>query len=139
MGILKIEGTQETLAANFDREHNALFLNGRSINRNAVEVLIKTLDWLKNNLNRVIDNGPFTVNVKVDCINGSSWKMLSDLFFLLFDETKGSNKILVNWFYENCNDEIKQLGEDFHEDFDFLDFRLAKINDGHRDSRNNLI
>jgi hypothetical protein len=50
------------------------------------------------------------INVKLDCINGSSTRCLMQSFKVLEHSLNGKKRVLVNWFYNKDDEDMHELG-----------------------------
>jgi hypothetical protein len=60
-------------------------------------------------------------------MNGTTHKLLSDFFFVLQYRAKKPDRIIVNWFYNNKLNNLKDIGSDFQKDFNHLAFKLIML------------
>jgi hypothetical protein len=97
MNVIEIDCLFKNFQVRFDLKHNSLFLNLQSFNEHTLENLIKLQGWLRNNQKELTEHRSFIVNLKADYINGSTFILLSERFFMLDDNVNKSNRITVNW------------------------------------------
>lgn len=111
MDNIFIEGTDRTPEVDFNFSEGVLSLTGRSITENPIGFY----DKIENAIVEYLRNPrPATlVKITLEYFNTSTSKCLVDLF-KLFEVLKGSkNEVLVEWFYEKDDEEIKDSGEDY--------------------------
>jgi hypothetical protein len=132
MNTSQIDSRTDELRVNFDQKLNTLFLNMHSFNSQTIEIFVNILVWLKENKKDLMDDKVFTVNLKADYMNGTTHKLLSDIFFILQYRAKKSDRVIVNWFYNNKLNNLKDIGSDFQKDFNHLAFKLIML-------KNNMI
>ncbi len=111
MSDIDIDGTSYTPTIKFSFSLGHLLIEGRSIPENSAdfyEPLILSLDMYKND-----PSESTTVDFKLEYFNTSSSKSLLDVLRklqALYDE---GNIVIINWYYEEDDDEILEIGEDF--------------------------
>ena len=132
MNPSQIDSRTDEFQVNFDQKLNTLFLNMLSFNSQTIEIFVNILVWLKENEKELIDEKVFTVNLKADYINGTLHKLLSDFFFALQYRAKKPDRVIVNWFYNNKLNNLKEIGSGFQKDFNHLAFKLIML-------KNNMI
>lgn len=111
MDSIFIEGTPKTPNINFDGEKGALLLKGRSIPENSIEFYKPLVDWLENYSGTP---QPKTVcDVQLEYFNTSSSKCLLDLFKKMENMNSNGNEIIINWYYEEDDEDMLEAGEDY--------------------------
>jgi len=99
-----------------------LLLSGKSYPENTFEFYAPVLQWVKDYFNGDVPQKT-VVNIELIYFNSSSSKLFFD-FFDLLDENKDQHEIEINWVYDEENESAKEAGEDFVEDFEYLNIRL---------------
>ncbi|MBP7866806.1 MAG: DUF1987 domain-containing protein [Acidobacteria bacterium] len=124
MQNLKLAATKYTLAVDFDAESGALELAGSSYPENAVDFFQPLLDWVRG----FIAEGarPLTVNFRLVYMNTSSTKCVLDLLEALEQHVKAGGEVRVNWYYEEDDEDIQEMGEELSEDIG-LPFTLIPV------------
>ena len=111
MDTIFIEGTPKTPNVSFDGEKGALLLKGRSIPENSIEFYKPLVDWLDNYSGTP---QPKTVcDVQLEYFNTSSSKCLLDLFKKMENMNSNGNEIIINWYYEEDDEDMLEAGEDY--------------------------
>jgi hypothetical protein len=111
MDSIFIEGTPKTPNVRFDNEKGALLLKGRSIPENSIEFYKPLVDWLEAYSN---SPQPKTVcEIQLEYFNTSSSKCLLDLFKKMENMNKDGNEIVINWYYEEDDEDMLEAGEDY--------------------------
>lgn len=111
MESIFIEGTPKTPNINFDPDKGSLLLKGRSIPENSIEFYKPLVDWLE-----VYSSSPkpkTVCEVQLEYFNTSSSKCLLDLFKKMEVMSKGGNEIVINWYYEEDDEDMLEAGEDY--------------------------
>jgi len=124
MDAIIIKGTPKTPDVNFDYDKGSLLLKGRSIPENSVEFYKPLVNWLGE---YSANPKPETVfEVQLEYFNTSSSKCLLDLFKKMETLGKGGNKIIVNWYYEEDDEDMLEAGEDYQSIID-VPFKMIEV------------
>ncbi|MDQ6975778.1 MAG: DUF1987 domain-containing protein [Mariprofundaceae bacterium] len=100
----------------------SLSLSGKSYPENTFEFYKPVLQWVQD----YFAGEPAVktvVTIELIYFNSSSSKLFFD-FFDLLDENKDRHQIEINWLYDVENESAKEAGEDFVEDFEYLNIQL---------------
>ncbi len=108
---ITIEGTPKTPTINFDIATGHLEIKGRSIPENSIEFykpLVELLD-------RYAAKPQANTNVKIqlEYFNTSSSKCILDIFKKLEAIHKAGNVTIINWHYEQDDEDMLEAGEDY--------------------------
>ena len=124
MESLLIEGTAKTPIVKFDAEQGLIEIKGRSIPENSIEFYKPLVDWLD-----YYAKSPKThtkVNIQLEYFNTSSSKCILDIFKKLESIHKASNDIIINWYYEEDDEDMLEAGEDY-ESIIRVPFKMIEI------------
>lgn len=119
-----IEPTRVTPLVNFNPEEGFLEIKGRSSPENSILFYQKIID----NLDEYANSGKseFTANFSFEYFNTSSSKCLFDLFKKIsLIKEKGVN-LIINWYYEEDDEDMMEAGEDYA-DLLGLEFNYLEI------------
>lgn len=106
-----MEGSPKTPSLRFDAEKGIIEIKGRSIPENAIEFYKPMVDWLdKYSINPAKET---VVNFQLEYFNTSSSKCILDLFKKLETIHKKSRSVIVNWYYEEDDEDMLEAGEDY--------------------------
>lgn len=111
MEPISIEGTPKTPTVNFDASSGKVEIKGRSIPENSIEFYKPLVDWLEN-----YSSGPASlteVNIQLEYFNTSSSKCILDVFKKLESIHKAGNEVVINWYYEEDDEDMLEAGEDY--------------------------
>jgi hypothetical protein len=111
MEKIHYDGTPKTPGVEFDSDKGELRLKGRSIPENSIEFYKPLIEWLDEYVNK--PQGKTTVNIQLEYFNTSSSKCLLDLFKKLEHLSKKGNEVIVNWYYEEDDEDMLEAGEDY--------------------------
>ncbi|MDI3527302.1 MAG: hypothetical protein PWR03_1485 [Tenuifilum sp.] len=114
MGIL-VEKTQDCPYINFSEE-GILEIEGRSITEDPFTFWQPILEWVESYCTNPAPNTQLIVFLEYS--NSSSNKYLSEIFRKLEEVNGKKTKVSVKWHYENGDDAVQQLGEDFESIFE---------------------
>jgi len=121
MENLNIEQTKFTPSIVFDIQKCLLEIKGDSLPENTTEFYKPLMESLLQFLQTPQNN--ITVNLELTYFNSSSSKFLYD-FFDLFVEKNNGTDVVINWFYDEEDENMEEAGEDFQEDFEDLKFNV---------------
>ena len=111
MENLKIEGTSKTPTIKFDPDKGYLLIQGRSIPENSIEFYKPLVDSLEEYTE--IANKETKVDIMLEYFNTSSSKCILDVFKKLEKINSNSNEVMVNWHYEEDDEDMLEAGEDY--------------------------
>ena len=122
MDKLIIEGTKNTPDVLFDL-NGVWKMKGRLITEDAEKFFIPIMNWM-NELS--FKNIEFTINL--DYLNTSASKFLFTLLRLL-DENCEIDKIHINWYYEDDDEDHHEVGEYFEESLTRVKFDFYPVSE----------
>lgn len=117
MDNLKIESTQSTPSVFADARAGTVEMRGDSYPENSFELFSPVLQWVENFLREV--ERELTLNLHLLYLNTSSVKAMMDIFDLLEEAHRAGRTVAVNWYYDEQNERIAELAEEFREDCTF--------------------
>jgi len=126
MEPLLIEGTPKTPSIRFESEQGLIEIKGRSIPENSIEFYKPLVDWLE----KYSENpGQLTkVNIQLEYFNTSSSKCILDVFKKLEAIHKAKHEVIINWYYEEDDEDMLEAGEDY-ESIIRVPFKMIEIVD----------
>ncbi|OWW21082.1 biofilm regulation phosphoprotein SiaC [Noviherbaspirillum denitrificans] len=117
MENLNIEGTQSTPSILADAQAGTVEMRGDSYPENSFELFSPAMKWIEQFL---AEGGrALTLNLHLLYLNTSSVKAMMDIFDILEDAHRAGRKVAVNWFYDEQNERVADLAEEFKEDCTF--------------------
>ena len=125
MENLIIEATDYTPALSFDYDKNILEIRGISYPENTSTFYVPVFSWLEEYFSQ-LRGDQITVNIEIIYFNSGSSKVLLDFFDLLDDAALRGIKIIVNWAYEEDDEDMLEYVEEFMEDFRRLEFHFVR-------------
>ncbi len=113
MDRLYIKETENTPKIDFNPSLEYFELSGKSIPEDSLGFYNPVIEWLQ--VYAESPNVRTTVSFKLDYFNTSSSKVLLDMFYLL-EKIDG---VIVNWYYEEDDEDMEETAMDFNEVVDF--------------------
>jgi hypothetical protein len=126
MELINIDGTPKTPSVNMNPQTGVVEIKGRSIPENSIEFYKPVVDWLEE-----YAKGPAPktiVNVQLEYFNTSSSKCILDVFKKLEVIKKDQNDVIINWYYEEDDEDMLEAGEDY-ESIIKVPFKMIQIVD----------
>ena len=118
MNDITISGTQSTPEIRSDWAAGQLYLRGDSYPENSYELFNQVFEWLEQFLAQQPAR-PLSLEITLLYLNTSSIKALMDIFDLLEDAHDQGKPVGVNWYYDERNERVAELAEEFREDCTF--------------------
>ncbi len=123
MENIKISATERTPKINFDFKQNVFQITGESYPENVNEFYDDIQGKLKTHLSELSDT-KVELNLEFIYFNSSTAKVLMELFDLMEEIAENGNPVVVNWIYEEDDDHMEELGEEFGEDLEKAQFNM---------------
>lgn len=125
MKKIEVEGTSKTPGIVFDNEKGSIEIKGRSIPENSIEFYRPLLNWIEEYSENPLSETQ--VNVQLEYFNTSSSKCILDIFKKLEGiNQNGTSKVLINWYYEEDDEDMFEAGEDYQAIID-IPFVLKEV------------
>lgn len=127
MEPLSIEGTPKTPTVILDAEKGKIEIKGRSIPENSIEFYKPVVEWLE----KYSSEGPkktTEVIIQLEYFNTSSSKCILDVFKKLETVHKNDNEVVINWYYEEDDEDMLEAGEDYQSILK-IPFKMIEIED----------
>ncbi len=125
MKNLIIDATDCTPSIYFDAQEHLLEIRGTSYPENTAAFYAPIFSWLEQYF-AITEDGDMTVNIEIVYFNSGSSKALLEFFDMLDDAAFRGLGITVNWIYEQDDEDMREYGEEFLEDFRRLSFHFVK-------------
>ena len=106
-----IEGTPKTPSIKFDTRDGVFEIKGRSIPEKSVEFYKPLNEWLDQYMQTPLDKT--VVNIRLEYFNTSSSKCILDVFKRLEAIHRSKHDVVINWFYEEDDEDMLEAGEDY--------------------------
>lgn len=124
MNNLVLAKTKNTLEVNFNFNTGTLELAGSSYPENAAEFFRPLIDWIQRYFLEVTKK--IVLNIKIDYLNSSSIKYLSDIIDKLENYHKSGGEVEINWYYKEDDEDMLEMGKDVKEDVGFT-FNIISV------------
>ena len=128
METMKIAATNTTPEVDFDFEKNQLCLRGESHPEDVTTFYQPVMDALERYLS-ALGSGKCRFDFEFIYFNSSSAKIVMTIMELLDETAENGSDITVRWFYDDEDDTMLELGEEFGEDLEHAQFELLKMAD----------
>jgi len=124
MSDLKLEGSPKTPTIEFNSEKGYLLIKGRSIPENSIEFYKKLIEALEayNKKPQAITK----VDIQLEYFNTSSSKCILDVFKKLEKINAGNSEVVINWFFEEDDEDMLEAGEDYRSIID-IPFKMIVV------------
>jgi hypothetical protein len=126
MEKLHIEGSAKTPSVSFDGDAGVLEMRGRSIPENSIEFFQPLIDWV--DAYGANPNAKTQVDMKLEYFNTSSSKCILDLFKRLEKMNRANSEVIINWYFEEDDEDMEEAGEDYAAIVG-LDFKILEIDE----------
>lgn len=117
MQDLKIEGSQSAPAIFCDASLGVVEMRGDSYPENSFELFSPVMDWIAAYLGEGVK--ALALRLHLLYLNTSSVKAMMDIFDMLNDAHAAGKTVSVQWFYDEQNERVAELAEEFREDCEF--------------------
>lgn len=123
MDNIEIAATERSPEISFDFEKNLFRIKGESYPEDVNQFYGSIIDRLKGYLTS-LENKNITFDFELIYFNSSSAKILMGLFELLDKTAVNGNQVSIYWHYEEDDDNMEELGEEFAEDLEHATFKM---------------
>ena len=126
MESISLEGTPKTPTVNLNATTGIIEIKGRSIPENSIEFYRPLVEWLEDYSKE--PQKLTTVNIQLEYFNTSSSKCILDVFKKLEAIKKARNEVIINWYYEEDDEDMLEAGEDY-ESIIRIPFKMIEVVD----------
>ncbi len=123
MEALILQATEDTPEVIFDPEQNTFKLSKISVPEDAYEFYVPIIQWLKkygeNPLKETV------VDFDLEYVNSASAKQIIQVLLAL-EDISNNTKVLVKWYYEAIDEDMRLLGKRFKNLAD-VEFEFVEI------------
>ena len=124
MESISFEGTTKTPTVKLEPNNGLIEIKGRSIPENSIEFYRPIVEWLEEYAKS--PQKKTTVNIQLEYFNTSSSKCILDIFKKLESIKKARNEVVINWYYEEDDEDMLEAGEDY-ESIIRVPFKMIEI------------
>jgi len=134
MEVLNIKGTNVSPEVNFDHKALTFEMAGYSRPENVRDFYMPILSWLEQFVAEIITtkpsiSKPVAFNFRMIYFNSSSAKFLFDMITHINAIHKNNVPVMINWYFDEDDEELKEAGEELSEmaDFPFSYYEVKKV------------
>ncbi|NLQ17467.1 DUF1987 domain-containing protein [Marinomonas sp. M1K-6] len=117
MNDLIIEGTVSSPSVKGDWANGILHMEGDSYPENSYELYADMVAWVARYLEE--SSEPLTLELALLYLNTSSIKVMMDMFDEMEERFQTGRQVAVNWYFDEENERVAELAEEFKEDCTF--------------------
>jgi hypothetical protein len=122
MEAISIEATDETPEVELNASTNTFEISGKSLPEDVTAFYDPILEWLEAYGSQANAQTNFTF--KMDYFNTASSKMILDILLKLEEIVNDGNEVLVNWYYQEDDEDMEEAGEEYA---DIVDIPFEQI------------
>ena len=111
MERLEIEPTINSPHILLDAEKGKFLIEGKSFPEDTKQFFQSTLDWLREYKSQKPES--FVLDCNLFYLSSSSIISVKQILMLLVEYQTTGTKVIVNWHYDEDDDDIKKTGEDY--------------------------
>lgn len=126
MESLKVAATDRSPSVSFDFDHHHLKIKGESYPEDVSTFYHPIFEALEGYLNDLGD-GSCRFDLELIYFNSSSAKAIMMLMEKLDEAAANGAEVEVYWYYDEEDDTMRELGEEFGEDLEHATFHLEKM------------
>ena len=123
MENLHIEATERSPEIDFDFGGNVFAIRGESYPEDVPAFYGPVINRLQSHLDG-LDDADVTFNLKLVYFNSTSAKIFMGLFETLEETAEKGNRVVINWHFEEDDDNMEELGQEFSEDLEHAEFNM---------------
>ncbi|MDE8601565.1 biofilm regulation phosphoprotein SiaC [Marinomonas sp. RSW2] len=117
MNDLLIEGTASSPTVRGEWKSGTLYMEGDSYPENSYELYGPMVAWVERYLKERSE--PLTLELTLLYLNTSSIKVMMDMFDEMEERFQEGRQVAVNWYFDEENERVAELAEEFKEDCTF--------------------
>lgn len=124
MNNIQIEATERSPEIDFNFAENNFSMRGESYPEDVSEFFGEIMKQFYEYVADLVD-AEITFTFELIYFNSSTAKVLMGLFDRLDEIAEEGNKVIINWYFEEDDDNMEELGEEFGEDLEHAEFNLV--------------
>ena len=124
MNNIQIEATERSPEIDFNFAENNFSMRGESYPEDVSEFFGEIMKQFYEYVADLV-NAEITFTFELIYFNSSTAKVLMGLFDRLDEIAEEGNKVIINWYFEEDDDNMEELGEEFGEDLEHAEFNLV--------------
>lgn len=126
MKTINIASTEKSPKVFFDPRKHVFEMEGNSRPENVRDFYYPIIDTLRDYFEDIAEkqtrsetNNVFNFNFKLEYFNSASAKFISDILVIIRNGYDKGINMKVNWYFDEGDDDMKEVGEDFSEMISF--------------------
>ena len=123
MERLHIEATERSPEIDFNFTGNVFAIRGESYPEDVPEFYGPVVKRLQSHFDDLKDSD-VTFNLELVYFNSTSAKIFMGLFEALEETAEKGNRVVINWHFEEDDDNMEELGQEFGEDLEHATFNM---------------
>lgn len=123
MEKLHLEASERSPEIDFDFIGNVFTIRGESYPEDVPQFFGPVIQKLHSHF-QSLQNADITFNFDLVYFNSTSAKIFMGLFETLEETAGNGNRVVVNWYYEEDDDNMEELGQEFGEDLENAKFNM---------------
>ena len=124
MNNIKVEATERSPEIDFNFATNHFAMRGESYPEDVSDFFGEIMKQFYDYVSELTDTD-ITFTFELIYFNSSTAKVLMGLFDRLDEIAENDNKVIINWCFEEDDDNMEELGEEFGEDLENAEFNLV--------------
>ena len=124
MNNIKVEATERSPEIDFNFVTNHFAIRGESYPEDVSDFFGEIMKQFYDYVSELTDTD-ITFTFELIYFNSSTAKVLMGLFDRLDEIAENDNKVIINWCFEEDDDNMEELGEEFGEDLENAEFNLV--------------
>ncbi|HEY5623404.1 MAG TPA: DUF1987 domain-containing protein [Gammaproteobacteria bacterium] len=128
MDNIKIAASERTPEVDFDFQNNVFILRGESYPEDVSAFFGPVVGQFEEHLS-ALEGATLRFDFEFIYFNSSTAKIVMGLLDKLEESAQNGNKVTVRWLYEEDDENMQELGEEFGEDLEHAEFRLEALSD----------
>ncbi len=123
MNNIQIVATERSPGIDFNFAANVFTIRGESYPEDVSEFYGEIIDQFDEYVSK-LKGAELTFNFELIYFNSSTAKVLMGLFDNLDVVAEKGNRVVINWCYEEDDDNMEELGGEFGEDLEHAEFKM---------------
>jgi len=115
MDPVSLAPTKRCPEINFDFEQNTFLIKGESYPEDVDSFYGGLLETLEKHITAQ-SGAVIRLNIELIYFNSSTAKVLMELFEMMDSAAEAGNDVLITWVYEDGDDNMEELGDEFAEE-----------------------
>jgi len=110
---LLLEAADDTPYVCFDKEKGIFEISGRSLPEDVIKFYTPIIEWV--NKYAQDPNEKTVIKLKLDYFNSASQRYIVEVLSAFEPILKNGKEVIIEWYYKEGDDEMKETGEEYME------------------------